>query len=111
MTKPNKNKIHVKKGDYVQIITGKYKKQKGKILKVIYKTQQVIIENINIKTKHIKPKQEGSKGEIIQTETPLHSSNVMLYSQKFKTASRYKYRINENKVKQKILIKTGELIT
>nr|YP_010904320.1 ribosomal protein L24 [Catenella fusiformis]WCH57571.1 ribosomal protein L24 [Catenella fusiformis] len=104
-------KTHVKKGDYVQIITGADKGKKGKILKVIYKKQKVIVENINIKTKHIQPKQEGTIGEIIQRETPIHSSNVMLYSSTHKVASRYKYRISENKIKQKILIKTNEAIT
>lgn len=109
--KLKKPKVHVKKGDYVQIITGKDKSKRGKILKVIYKKQQVIVENINMKTKHIQPKQEGTTGETTQTEAPIHSSNVMLYSQKYRLVSRYKYKINENKVKQKILIKTNETIT
>nr|QCI06230.1 ribosomal protein L24 [Dicranema revolutum] len=108
--KKNRQKVHVKIGNYVQIISGKYKGKTGKIIKIINKTQQVIVENFNIKTKHIQPKQQGDTGKIVKIEAPIHSSNVMLYSIKNKIASRYKYKINKNNTKQKILIKTNETI-
>ena len=108
--KRKRNKIHVKQGDYVQIITGTYKGQTGKIIQIIRKKQQVIIENINLKTKHIQPKREGDTGKIIQIEGPIHSSNVMLYSMSNKLASRFKYKIDDQKRKYKVLIKNGEII-
>nr|YP_010903919.1 ribosomal protein L24 [Hypnea musciformis]WCH56970.1 ribosomal protein L24 [Hypnea musciformis] len=108
--KGKKNKIHVKQGDYVQIISGTHKGKTGKITKIIYKKQQVIVENINLKTKHIQPKQEQDSGKIIQIEAPIHSSNVMLYSVNEKTASRFRYIKNNKNKKQRILIKNSEII-
>lgn len=108
--KEKKNKIHVKQGDYVQIISGKHKGKTGKITKIIYKKQQVIVENTNLKTKHIQPKQEKDTGKIIQIEGPIHSSNVMLYSVDEKIASRFRYKKNNKNKKQKVLIKNSEII-
>nr|YP_010903322.1 ribosomal protein L24 [Hypnea cornuta]WCH55775.1 ribosomal protein L24 [Hypnea cornuta] len=108
--KRKKNKIHVKKGDYVQIISGKCKGKTGKITKIIYKKQQVIVENLNLKTKHIQAKQEKDSGRIIQIEAPIHSSNVMLYSVNEKIASRFRYIENNKNKKQRILIKNNEII-
>lgn len=102
-------KIHVKKGDTVKIIAGDEKGKIGEIIKVIPKTQQVIIKNINLKIKHSRPKQENEAGKIIQIEAPIHNSNVMLYSKNSKTASRYGYQVKKNG-KQKVLKKTGEII-
>lgn len=102
-------KVHVKKGNIVKIIAGKYKGEVGEVIKVIPKTQKVIIKNINLKTKHSRSKQENQAGKIIQIEAPIHSSNVMLYSQKYNIASRYKYIFHNNK-KIKILQKTKENI-
>nr|YP_009774036.1 50S ribosomal protein L24 [Caulacanthus okamurae]QIZ74653.1 50S ribosomal protein L24 [Caulacanthus okamurae] len=107
--KNKKQKTHVKKGDYVQIITGTYKGKTGSIIKVLHKKQTVIVENFNLKQKHIQPQKEGDTGKIIQKESPIHISNVMLYSKKNKTASRYRYKITNNNIKQRILIKTGEV--
>nr|YP_010902725.1 ribosomal protein L24 [Hypnea nidulans]WCH54580.1 ribosomal protein L24 [Hypnea nidulans] len=108
--KRKKNKIHVKQGDYVQIISGTDKGKTGKITKIIYKKQQVIVENINLKTKHIQPKQEKDTGRITQIEGSIHCSNVMLYSTNEKIASRFRYKRNNNNKKQRILIKNNEII-
>lgn len=63
-------------GDDVKIISGKYKGQIGKITKVILKKEGAIIKDINIKTKHIKPKQIEEKGEIQKIEAYIHNSNL-----------------------------------
>nr|YP_009397896.1 ribosomal protein L24 [Sonderella linearis]ARW67082.1 ribosomal protein L24 [Sonderella linearis] len=75
-----KYKIKGKIGDDVNIISGKYKGQRGKIKKVLLKKNYLVIENINLKTKHIKPKQAENKGEVIQIEGPIHYSNIRLIS-------------------------------
>lgn len=77
-----KNKIHVKTGDMVKVISGSCKNQVGKIVKVLPKTRQVIIKDLNLKTKHIRPKQQEESGKIINFEAPIHSSNVRLCSKK-----------------------------
>nr|YP_007878218.1 50S ribosomal protein L24 [Calliarthron tuberculosum]AGA63829.1 50S ribosomal protein L24 [Calliarthron tuberculosum] len=105
-----KSKIHVKKGDTVQIISGRQKGEIGVILKILTKTSQVIVKNLNLKIKHVRKNQEEESGKIINFEAPIHSSNIMLYSIKNKTKSRYKIKVNENNEKYRILHKTNEII-
>ena len=105
-----KNKIHVKVGDTVQIISGNHKGQIGQIIQAIPKKSQVIIKNLNLKIKHIRPSQEEESGKIINFEAPIHSSNVMLYSEKSKIRSRYNITYNNNSQKCRILKKTKEII-
>jgi large subunit ribosomal protein L24 len=107
---PIRYKMHVKKGDTVQIITGKEKGKVGEILRAFPKTSKVIVKGVNVKTKHVKPQQEDESGQIITIEGPIHSSNVMLYSVKQKVASRICYTYNADGRKVRMLKKTGEII-
>lgn len=108
--KPATYKMHVKTGDTVQVIAGQEKGKIGEILKAIPKTSQVIVKGVNIKTKHVKPQQEGESGRIDTFEGPIHSSNVMLYSTKNEVASRVCYTFTEEGRKVRMLKKTGEII-
>ncbi len=103
-------KMHVKKGDTVQIISGSYKGKVGKVLAVFPKLSTVLVEGVNLKTKHIKPQGESQPGEVINREFPIHSSKVMLYSQKEKVASRICYTFSEAGKKVRMLKKTGEIL-
>ena len=105
-----KLKMHIKQQDKVKIISGDYKGTIGIVQKIIRKTSQVVINNVNLKTKHMRPKQENEAGQIIKIEAPIHSSNVMLYSEKEKIASRYSKIQNSNNNKQRILRKTNEIV-
>ncbi|HAX78177.1 MAG TPA: 50S ribosomal protein L24 [Cyanobacteria bacterium UBA11372] len=107
---PKRYKMHVKKGDTVQIISGKDKGKVGEILRVYPQLSKVIVKGVNIKTKHVKPKQEGESGRIATMEFPIHSSNVMLYSTKQNVASRVCYTFTEAGKKVRMLKKTGEII-
>jgi large subunit ribosomal protein L24 len=109
-TTPVRYKMHVKKGDTVQIIAGKDRGKVGEILTVIPKKSQVVVKGVNIRTKHVKPQQEGESGQIVTQEAPIHSSNVMLYSEKQKVASRVAYTFTEDGRKVRMLKKTGEII-
>lgn len=73
-----KQKIHVKIGDSVIIISGSEKKKIGEVLKINYNTGEIVVKNINFKYKHVKPTQENDVGEIRQFEAPIHHSNVKL---------------------------------
>lgn len=108
--KPVRQKMHIKKGDTVQVISGKDKAKVGEILQVFPQTSQVIVQGVNIKTKHLKPQQEGESGQITTMEFPIHSSNVMLYSNKQNVASRICYTFTEEGRKVRMLKKTGEII-
>lgn len=108
--RPVRYKMHVKKGDTVQVITGKDKGKVGEVLSVFPKKSQVIVEGVNIRTKHVKPRQEDESGQIVTQEAPVHSSNVMLYSTKEKVASRIGYTFTKEGRKVRMLKKTGEII-
>lgn len=106
---PQRYKMHVKKGDTVQVISGRDKGKVGEILQILPKVSKVVVKGVNIKTKHVKPQQEGESGQIATFEAPVHSSNVMLYSTKQKVASRICYTDKEGR-KVRMLKKTGEII-
>ena len=74
-----KQKIHVKVGDIVVIISGFHKNETGEIMKINKKTGKVLVKGINFKFKHVKPNTENEIGEIKQFEAPIHHSNVTLY--------------------------------
>jgi large subunit ribosomal protein L24 len=107
---PVRYKMHVKKGDTVQVVAGSDKGKVGEVLQTFPKTSKVMIKGVNVKTKHVKPQQEGESGQITTTEFPIHSSNVMLYSSKEKVASRVCYTFNSEGRKVRMLKKTGEII-
>lgn len=101
--------LHVKTGDTVQVITGKDKGKIGTVSAIFAKTSKVIVEGVNVQTKHMKPQNEGESGQIVTREAPIHSSNVMLYSEKQKTVSRVCYTMKDGK-KVRMLKKTGEIL-
>lgn len=100
-----KQSNHVKKGDTVKVISGKDKGKIGEILKILSTTNQVVVKDINIKKKHVKPKKEGEVGRISQFEAPIHTSNVMLYSVEKKVASRISMQTDSKGTKIRILKK------
>ncbi len=71
------NNLHVKTGDTVVVLSGKDKGKQGKVLEVSPKEKKVIVENINIVTKHVKPRQMGAKGGIVKCEAPMYACKVM----------------------------------
>ncbi len=105
-----RQKMHVKKGDTVQVISGKDKGKVGEVVAISAKKSQVIVQGVNIRTKHVKPQQEGESGQILTKEFPVHSSNVMLYSTKQKVASRVAHTVTDDGRKVRMLKKTGEIL-
>jgi large subunit ribosomal protein L24 len=73
-----KQKIHVKVGDIVMIISGFHKNETGEIMKINKNTGKIFVKGINFKFKHVKPNTENEIGEIKQLEAPIHHSNVRL---------------------------------
>lgn len=101
--------MKIKKGDTVLIISGKDKGRKSKILQVLSKEQKIVIEGVNIRKKHIKPRKTGEKGQIIETPGPLHISNVKLICRKCGKPIRVEYKIADGK-KFRICKKCGQEI-
>ena len=75
---PKSQKLHIKVGDVVTVISGFHKNETGEITKIDRKTGKVVVKGINFKFKHIKPNTENEIGEIKQFEAPIHHSNVKL---------------------------------
>ena len=73
-----KQKIHLKIGDTVRVISGLHKNEIGEITKINKNTGKILVKGINFKFKHIKPNTESDVGEIKQFEAPIHHSNVKL---------------------------------
>jgi large subunit ribosomal protein L24 len=91
-----KNKLHVKKGDIVTVISGKDKGKRGKVLAALPKEGKVIIEGVNVVTKHKKAGGPQQQGGIIHQEAPIYSSKVMLFCNKCGTGVRYGIKILDN---------------
>jgi len=71
-------RFRIKKGDLVQVISGRAKGKTGKILAVVPDRQQVFVEKLNLIKRHTRPNQKNRQGGIIEKEAPLHISKVML---------------------------------
>ncbi|WP_053955654.1 50S ribosomal protein L24 [Inediibacterium massiliense] len=102
--------MHIKKGDTVVVISGKDKGKKGKVLQAMPKKNRVIIEGVNMLTKHQKPNAKVQQGGIVHQEGPIHASNVMLWDAKAKAPTRVGYKILENGKKVRVSKKTGQEI-
>lgn len=101
------SKLHVKKGDTVEVISGKDKKVKGKVLKSYPDEGKVIVEGVNIIKKHTKGTQKDPKGGIVEKEAPINVSNVLLYCSTCKKGVRYGKKIDGDK-KVRVCKKCGK---
>ena len=106
-----KPKFNIKKGDSVVVITGEDKdmKKPRKVLEVIVDKARVLVEGVNIVTKHTKPTAQNTKGGIIKIEAPIAISNVMLWDAKSAGPSKVS-RKRENGKLVRIAKKSGEVI-
>ena len=105
-----KNKIHIKKGDNVVVISGKDKGKKGKVLSVGVSKRTVIVEGVNMATKHTKARRQGEAGGIVKQETPIYASKVMYYCDKCHSKARLGKLILEDGKRVRICKKCKEVI-
>ena len=101
-------KMHVKSGDEVIVISGKDKGKKGKVLEVSPTEGKVIVEGLNMVTKHVKPRRMGESGGIVKAEAPLYASKVQLVCPKCDKPTRLAHKILENGTKERVCKKCGE---
>ncbi|WP_093674188.1 50S ribosomal protein L24 [Sporolactobacillus nakayamae] len=101
--------MHVKKGDKVQVISGKDKGKQGVILAAYPAKERVLVEGVNIIKKHSKPSQAAPQGGILEHEAPVHVSNVMLLDPKTNEPTRVGSKIVDGK-KVRVSKKSGEII-
>jgi len=93
--------MKIRKGDQVLIIKGKDRGRKGKVLKGFPKELKVLVEGMNMRKKHMRPKKEGEKGQVIEMAMPMPVSRVKLICPKCGKATRIGYKI-ENGIKVRI---------
>lgn len=113
--KKKASKIRIKRNDKVIVIAGKDKNKKGKVLVVDRKSNRVIVEGVNMVSKHKKANGQDQQGGIIKMEAPVHASNVMLLHKDKPTRIGYKVEIKEVEgkkvtIKTRIAKSTGEVI-
>lgn len=101
--------MKIKKGDQVLIISGKDRGRKGNVLKVFPKEGKILVEGINLRKKHFRPRKEGEKGEILKIPAPFPVSNIKLICSKCGKPTRIGYKIEEGK-KYRICKKCQEKI-
>ena len=91
------SKVHVKTGDEVIVIQGKDRGKKGKVLQVAPSEGKVIVENVNIISKHVKPRKMGEAGGIIKAESALYADKVQLVCPKCGQPTRVGHIIEDGK--------------
>lgn len=101
--------MRIKKDDIVKVIAGKDKGKTGKVLRTIPKKDLVVVEKVNIVTKHIKPRGPQNPGGIEKMEAPIHVSNVMYFDSALGKATRIGYKIEDGK-KVRIAKSSGNVI-
>ncbi|MCX6720568.1 MAG: 50S ribosomal protein L24 [Candidatus Staskawiczbacteria bacterium] len=101
--------MKIKKGDNVLITAGKDKGRTGKIMRALPKEQKVLVEGINLKKKHVRPKKEGEKGQIVEIPATIDVSNVELICPKCGKVTKVGYKIDKD-IKKRVCKKCKQEI-
>jgi len=101
--------MYIKKGDTVVVIAGKDKGKTGKVIEAIPSKERLVVEGVNIQTKHKKQSANLQQAGIMHMPGPIHVSNVMLYDSKTKSGTRVRFEERGTK-KVRIAVKSGNVI-
>ena len=100
----------IRRGDTVEVITGKYKGIRGEVLRVFPRAERALVAGVNIATKHTKPRGMGQPGGIVREEASIHLSNVMLVDPKSEKRTRVGFRVLEDGRKVRVAKASGNVI-
>lgn len=103
-------KLHIKKGDTVKVISGNSKGKTGQVLEVLSAKNRAFVEGVNMVTKHVKPSATKPEGGIEKTEAAIHISNLMLVDPASGEATKTGRKLNGDEKLQRYSKKTGEFI-
>ena len=103
------DKLHVKKGDTVVVLSGKHKGKSGKVLLALPRDQKVVVEGVNLVTKHVKPSATNPQGGIEQREGALHASKVSIVDPETGKATRIRKQIVDG-TKVRVAVASGKVI-
>ena len=104
------NKVHVKTGDTVIVLNGKERGKKGKVMAVSPKEGKVIVEGLNMVSKHVKPRKMGEQGGIVKAEGAMYASKVQIVCPRCGKPTRVGHKIYEDGTKERICRKCGEAL-
>ena len=91
------NKMSIKTGDTVVVLSGKDKGKKGKVLKVMPKESKVVVEKVNMVSRHTKPRQQGDQGGILKKEAPIYACKVQKVCPKCNKPTRIGHKVEGGK--------------
>jgi large subunit ribosomal protein L24 len=101
---------NIKKNDTVEIITGKDKGKRGRVMEVLPEEQKVVVEGVNVYKKHQKPTVTNQEGGIVEKNMPIHISNVCFVDPKTQEKSSVKRKTLENGKRVRYSRKSGEIL-
>ena len=102
-------RLHIKKGDTVEIIAGDHKGATGRVLRVIPEKNKVVVQGHNIAKKHVRPSRKNPQGGRVSVEQPIHISNVLPVNPKSSRGSRVHYQIDKDGSKKRIAVDGTEI--
>ena len=102
--------VHVRRGDTVEVITGKYRGKRGKVLRVFPKHGRIIVEGVMVAKRHMKPTEKMPQGGIVEKEMPFVAGKAMLVCTRCGRAVRFGHRILEDGTKVRLCRHCGEII-
>lgn len=102
-------KHKIKKGDFVQITTGKDSGKKGRVIKVFPKSGRALVEGINFVRKHSRPTSADKQGGIMQMEKPISYSNMMFFCMKCSKPTRLGIKVLQDGTKTRYCMKCNEI--
>ncbi len=105
-----KAKYHIVKGDQVKVIRGNYREMEGTVLRILRDEGRVVVEGVNQRKRHVRPNMNNPEGGIVTQEMPIDISNVMLIDPTTGEPTRIRIREEEDGVKERISVKTGNPI-
>ena len=102
--------MKIKTGDNVKVVKGKDRGKTGKVIQVFPKQNRLVVENLNKRTKHIKPRNKDEKGQRIEFSAPMNISNVRFICPSCKKITRIGYKISESGNKSRVCKKCDAVI-
>jgi len=103
------DKLHVKKGDTVMVLSGKHRGQTGKVMLALPRDAKVVVEGVNLVTKHVKPSETNPQGGIERREGALHASKVAIVDPETGKPTRIRKQIVDGK-KVRVAVASGKVI-
>ena len=105
-----KRRPTIRREDTVMVISGKEKGRTGRVITVDWKRERLLVAGLNMVTRHTKPNAANQQGGLVKAEAPIHYSNVQLFNPTLNKGVRVKIQTSEAGVKNRVCVKSGEVI-